>query len=110
MDSLNDDIYQLTNRLWEVHQKLNKPSDGEPLDPDLLRGLRAAADYIRHSLWVHDEHQSKLSGRTIEQILLSQRLKRAAEMLNAAFQERESVTLNDEDRSHLEKIRTLTGS
>jgi hypothetical protein len=110
MDSLNDNIFYLTNSLWEIHQKLNKPVDGEPLDPDLLRGLRAAADYIRHSLWVHDEHREKLSGKSLEEILMTQRLKRATEMLEAALNDRESVKFCSEDLAHLEKIRTLTAT
>ena len=109
MYSLNDHIHQLTNSLWEIHLKLNKTTDSESLDPDLLRGLRAAADYIRHSLWVHNEHHETHSGRSLEQILLSQRLKRASEMLESALSE-PSVKMSEEDLTHLERIRSLTAS
>ena len=108
MGHLNDDVYQLTNSMWEVHLKLNKSEQGESLDPDLLRDLRAAADYIRHSLWVHKEHHETLSGKSPEQILLSQRLKRASEMLEAALSEPQKVKLSQDDLGLLEKIRTLT--
>lgn len=108
MGVLNDDVYQLTNKMWEIHLKLNKAEQGEPLDPDLLRDLRAAADYIRHSLWVHKEQHETLSGKSPEQILLSQRLKRASEMLEAAFSEQQKVKLSGDDLNLLEKIRTLT--
>ena len=108
MGLLNDDVYQLTNNMWEIHLKLNKAEQGESLDPDLLRDLRAAADYIRHSLWVHKEHPETLSGKSPEQILLSQRLKRASEMLEAALSESQKVTLSGDDLSLLEKIRTLS--
>jgi len=107
--SLNDNIYDLTNQLWEIHLKLNKPAE-EVLDPDLLRGLRAAADYIRHSLWVHKEHAEQLTGKTVEQILMTHRLRRASEMLEHALKERDNVQLSTEDQAFLEKIRNLAKS
>lgn len=109
MESLNDTIYQLTNSIWEIHLKLNKSTD-EVLDPDLLRGLRAAADYVRHSLWVHKEQHENQQDKSIEQILMSHRLRRAAEMLQSALQERDVVNLSPEDLANLEKIRQLARS
>lgn len=109
MESLNDHIYRLTNNLWDIHLKLNKPTD-EVLDPDLLRGLRAAADYIRHSLWVHKEHHEHSNAQSIEQILMTHRLRRAAEMLEAALKERQNVSVSPEDLKHLAKIKELAGA
>ena len=106
--SLNEHIYRLTNELWDVHLTLAKSGGDEPLNPDLLRGLRAAADYIRHSIWVRDEHTRDPVGRTIEQILFSQRLKRATEMLESALSQVQDLQLSAEDAAHLEKIRTLS--
>ena len=107
MESMNEHIYHLTNSLWDIHLKLNKPTD-EVLDPDLLRGLRAAADYIRHSLWVHKDHHEQSNAQSIEQILMSHRLRRAAEMLEAALQERPNVPVSPEDLKHLCKIKELS--
>jgi hypothetical protein len=106
---MNDHIYRLTNTLWELHLKLNKPTD-EVLDPDLLRGLRAAADYIRHSLWVHKEHNDQSNAQSVEQILMTHRLRRAAEMLEAALKEKENVHPSDEDLKYLAKIKELAGA
>lgn len=107
MESLNDHIYRLTNNLWDIHLKLNKPTD-EVLDPDLLRGLRAAADYIRHSLWVHKDHHEQLNAQSIEQILMTHRLRRASEMLEAALNEGQKVPVSEEDLKHLSKIKELS--
>jgi hypothetical protein len=106
--SLNEHIYRLTNELWEVHLTLANSGGEEALDPDLLRGLRAAADYIRHSIWVRDEHNRDPIGRTVEEILLTQRLKRACEMLESALSQVQDLHLSAEDASQLEKIRTLS--
>src|SRR5512138_2735013 len=105
--SLNDSIYELTNQLWEIHLKLNKPAE-EVLDPDLLRGLRAAADYIRHSLWVHKEHHEQSNTQSVQQILMTHRLRRATEMLEAALKENETIPASPEDLRHLSKIKELS--
>lgn len=105
--TLNDHIYRLTNELWDIHLMLVRRIDPEPLDPDLLRGLRAAADYVRHSLWVRDGDERGLLARTVQQALLTHRLQRASEMLESALSQSQSLQFTREDGALLERIRSL---